>query len=160
MNYVNIGKLVNTHGIKGEIRILSDFDKKELVFKSGFKLYIGENKECVTIKSYRPHKNFDMCVFKEYHYINDVLKFKGKNVYVNRDDLELKGEEYLESDLIGVSTFYQDNMVGKLVDIINNNGYKLILLDNGKYIPYNKEFISKVDVVNKKLEFKNLEGII
>lgn len=160
MNYVNIGKLVNTHGIKGEIRILSDFDKKELVFKSGIKLYIGENKECVTIESYRPHKNFDMCVFKEYHYINDVLKFKGKNVYVNREDLELRSEEYLESDLIGVKAFYHDSEIGKVSDIVNNNGYKLILLDNNKYIPYNKEFIQEVDITKQKVVLKNLEGII
>ena len=55
MEYIKVGKLVNTHGIKGEIRILSDFDKKSLVFKSGVNLYIGEHKEKVTIESYRPH---------------------------------------------------------------------------------------------------------
>ena len=160
MDYVRVGKLVNTHGIKGEIRIISDFDKKELVFKSGVDLYIGNDKEKVTIESYRPHKNYDMCFFKEYHYINDVLKFKGKYVYVLRNDLNLNASEYLESDLIGIDAYYSDALLGKVIDIINNNGYKLIQLSNGKYVPFNNEFICKVDIANKKVEFKNLEGII
>ena len=42
MDYVYIGKIVNTHGIKGELRIRSNFDKKDIVFKPGFTLYIGE----------------------------------------------------------------------------------------------------------------------
>ena len=41
MDYILIGKLVNTHGIKGEVKILSDFEKKELVFKKDFSLYLG-----------------------------------------------------------------------------------------------------------------------
>lgn len=159
MDYIKIGKLVNTHGIKGEVRILSDFDKKDLVFKCGMKFYIGECKECVTVKSYRPHKNFDMCVFNEYDYINDVLKFKGENVYVLRDDLSLKEDEYLESDLIGMDAVYEGKCYGKIEMIVNNNGYKLFLV-SGKYIPYNKEFISEVKVKKKAVVFKNLEGII
>lgn len=160
MNYVFVGKLVNTHGIKGEVRILSDFDKKDKVFKEGVKLFIGEEKESVTIKSYRPHKNFDMCVFNEYDYINDVLKFKGKKVYVLRSDLCLKENEYLESDIIGMSVVYLDKVIGVVKDIINNNGYKLILISIDKYIPYNKEFIEDVNVKDKKLVLKNLEGLL
>ena len=51
MKYIYIGKIVNTHGIKGEIRILSDFLKKDLVFKKDFILYIGPNKEKEIIKT-------------------------------------------------------------------------------------------------------------
>ncbi len=160
MEYIKVGKLVNTHGIKGEIRILSDFDKKSLVFKSGVNLYIGEHKEKVTIESYRPHKNYDMCIFKEYNYINDVLKFKGKNVFVLRSDLNLNSNEYLESDLIGMKAFYNDNTLGVIEEVVNNNGYKLLLLSNGKYIPYHQEFMGEVDIINGKVNFKNLEGIV
>lgn len=160
MEYVKIGKLVNTHGIKGEVRILSNFDKKSLVFVVGRKLYIGDNKELVTIESYRPHKVYDMCVFSEYNYINDVLKFKGKNVYVNREDLSLNEDDYLESDLIGMNLIYNNLSLGSIKDIINNNGYKLLLTSEDKYIPYNKEFISEVSLSNREVILKNLEGII
>ena len=42
MKYIRIGKIVNTHGVKGEIRLLSDFKFKEKVFKNNFKVYIGK----------------------------------------------------------------------------------------------------------------------
>lgn len=160
MNFVRIGKLVNTHGIKGEVRILSDFDRKELVFKHDMKLYIGDDRECVTIDSYRVHKNFDMCVFKEYNYINDVLKFKGKPVYVSRDDLCLSDNDYVDWDLIGLNAIYLDDVIGVIDDLINNNGYKLVLLSNGKYIPYNKAFISDVSLKDGYVKFVNLEGLL
>ena len=50
MKYVLIGKIVNTHGLKGEVRILSSFKYKDKVFKNGMKVYIGKNKieECIT----------------------------------------------------------------------------------------------------------------
>ena len=44
MDYINIGKIVNTHGIKGELRILSDFKFKDRVFVTGFNFYIGKEK--------------------------------------------------------------------------------------------------------------------
>lgn len=159
MNFICIGKLVNTHGIKGEVRILSDFEYKNKVFIKGFKLYIGHNKECVTINSYRHHKVFDMCLFNEYNYINDVLKFKGSLVYINKEDLKLNKEEILDSDLLGFNCIYESNNIGNVKDIINNNGYKLILI-NDKYIPYNKEFISNINLEKKEIIFKNIGGLL
>lgn len=159
MDYIFIGKLVNTHALKGEVRILSDFDFKSRVFVPDKKLYIGEDKECVTIETYRKHKNFDMCKFKEYSYINDVLKFKGKKVYINKSDLHLGEEEFLDEDLIGLDAIYDGNVIGTIERIENNNGYKLFVI-NGKYVPYNKEFIVEIDLNNKKIVLKNLEGII
>ena len=44
MEYVYLGKITNTHGIKGEIRIISDFANKDIVFKKGFNIYIGKEK--------------------------------------------------------------------------------------------------------------------
>lgn len=159
MDYILIGKLVNTHALKGEVRILSDFEFKSRVFVPSMKLYIGLEKEKVTIETYRKHKNFDMCKFQEYSYINDVLKFKGKRVYVNRDDLELSDSEYLDSDLIGIDAVYNDEVIGKVETVENNNGYKLFVI-NGKFVPYNKEFISEIDLDNRKIILKNLEGIL
>ncbi len=159
MEYVKIGKLVGTHGIKGEIRIISDFEFKNKVFIPGSNLYIGPDYEKVTIKSYRHHKNFDMCVFNEYDYINDVVKFKGKYVYVLRETLKLKESEYMDIDLIGLKALYLDKEIGTIKDIINNNGYKLILV-NSTYIPYNNEFIEEINIKEKYIKFKNLEGII
>ena len=77
MEYIYIGKIVNTHGIKGEVRILSKFKYKSRVLKKYFKVYIGPSKEEQIINSYRPHKQFDMITLEGITNINEVLKYKG-----------------------------------------------------------------------------------
>ncbi len=159
MEYVYIGKLVNTHGIKGEVKLLSNFEYKDKVFVVGMNFYIGEDKEKVTVNSYRHHKVFDMVTFKEYNYINDVLKFKGNKVYVLRSDIPLDSDSILDSDYIGMNAYYEGVLVGKVKDIIDNNGYKLMLIGS-KYVPFNKEFISSLDVTKNELILKNMEGLL
>ncbi len=159
MEYVCIGKLVNTHGIKGEVKLLSNFEYKDKAFVVGMNFYIGEDKEKVTVNSYRHHKVFDMVTFKEYNYINDVLKFKNKLVYALKPDLALDNNSILDRDYIGMNAYYEGVLVGKVNDIINNNGYKLMLIGT-KYVPFNKEFISSVSVTKKELILKNVEGLL
>lgn len=159
MEYVCIGKLVNTHGIKGEVKLLSNFEYKNKVFVVGMNFYIGEDKEKVTVNSYRHHKVFDMVTFKEYNYINDVLKFKNKLVYVLKPDLALDNNSILDRDYIGMNAYYEGVLVGKVNDIINNNGYKLMLIGT-KFVPFNKEFISSVSVTKNELILKNVEGLL
>lgn len=159
MEYVCIGKLVNTHGIKGEVKLLSNFEYKDKAFLVGMNFYIGEDKEKVTVNSYRHHKVFDMVTFKEYNYINDVLKFKGKLVYVLKPDLALDNNSILDRDYIGMNAYYEGVLVGKVKDIIDNNGYKLMLIGT-KFVPFNKEFISSVSVTKNELILKNVEGLL
>lgn len=159
MEYVCIGKLVNTHGIKGEVKLLSNFEYKDKAFVVGINFYIGEDKEKVTVNSYRHHKVFDMVTFKEYNYINDVLKFKNKLVYVLKPDLALDNNSILDRDYIGMNAYYEGVLVGKVNDIINNNGYKLMLIGT-KFVPFNKEFISSVSVTKNELILKNVEGLL
>lgn len=159
MEYVCIGKLVNTHGIKGEVKLLSNFEYKNKVFVVGMNFYIGEDKEKVTVNTYRHHKVFDMVTFKEYNYINDVLKFKGKLVYVLKPDLALDNNSILDRDYIGMNAYYEGVLVGKVNDIIDNNGYKLMLIGT-KFVPFNKEFISSVSVTKNELILKNVEGLL
>lgn len=159
MEYVCIGKLVNTHGIKGEVKLLSNFEYKDKAFVVGMNFYIGEDKEKVTVNSYRHHKVFDMVTFKEYNYINDVLKFKNKLVYVLKPDLALDNNSILDRDYIGMNAYYEGVLVGKVKDIIDNNGYKLMLIGT-KFVPFNKEFISSVSVTKNELILKNMEGLL
>lgn len=159
MEYVCIGKLVNTHGIKGEVKLLSNFEYKDKAFVVGMNFYIGEDKEKVTVNSYRHHKVFDMVTFKEYNYINDVLKFKNKLVYVLKPDLALDNNSILDRDYIGMNAYYEGVLVDKVKDIIDNNGYKLMLIGT-KFVPFNKEFISSVSVTKNELILKNVEGLL
>lgn len=107
MTLIKIGKIVNTHGIKGELRLLSKFPYKDKVFINNMTIYI-DKKDKEIINTYRKHKNFDMITLKDYNNINEVLKYKGKNVYVNDSDIKLDNNKYLDEELIGLNVIYED----------------------------------------------------
>jgi 16S rRNA processing protein RimM len=159
MEYIKIGKIVNTHALKGEVRILSNFEYKNQVFILNNHLFIGRNKVEEIIETYRKHKNYDMVKFKGKDYINDVLLYKGEPVYVLRDSLSLNDNEVLIEDLINMEVIYNNESIGLIEDYRNDNGNRLIFI-NGKYIPYNKDFIEKIDKLNKKIYYKNIDAFL
>ena len=162
--YIYIGKIVNTHGIKGELRLLSNFKYKEKVFLQNRKIYIGEEKQEEMIKSYRHHKIFDMITIYGYDDINEVLKFKNKDVFVKKNDLDLGKKEYLDEDLINLNVIFNNQEVGHVVAIRQiNPKNKIIEAEiNNKItlIPYHEDFILNVDLENKRIELKLIEGMI
>jgi len=164
MEYIYIGKIVNTHGIKGELRILSDFEYKERVFRKGFNLYIGKDKIKEEINTYRHHKEFEMVTFNEYNNNNQVLKYLKENVYILKEDLNLGEEEYLEKELIGFDVIENNEVVGKIINIEKTSPTNKIMEINYKgkrvLLPYHKDFILKLDLQNKKIEVKLIEGMI
>ena len=154
MDYIFIGKIVSTHGIKGEVKIISDFFEKDKIFKKGFKLYITPLYHEEVINTYRVHKNYDMVTFNGYNDINEILKYIGMGVYIKRSDLDLKEDEYLLSDLIGYAVYDNNKLLGK-VSGINFNNNVLLKIDDIFYIPFIDEFIEKVDVKTKKIMTRN-----
>ncbi|MGM9877459.1 MAG: ribosome maturation factor RimM [Bacilli bacterium] len=150
MVYIKIGKIVNTHALKGEVRLISNFEYKDRVFKVGNILYVGQLKTPLEIESYRVHKQFDMVKFVGIDYINDVLKYKGSNVYFNEEDLNLNENELLNSDFPLMELYNDKSYVGKIEEYRCDNGNEMIRV-NGKYIPYNKDFIERIDKANKKI---------
>ena len=98
MKKVYIGKITSTHGIKGEVKIKSNFLYKDKVFKVGNNLIIDD--KSYSIKSYRVHKGFDMVLLNDYNDINEVLFLLKKDVYFDYDSLKLDDNQVLDSDLI------------------------------------------------------------
>lgn len=154
MDYIYIGKIVSTHGIKGELKIISDFFEKDKIFKKGFKLYLTPLYHEEVINTYRVHKNYDMVTFDGYNDINEVLKYIGMGVYIKRSDLDLKEDEYLLNDLIGYKVYEDSKLLGKVSSISYNNNV-LLKIDDKFYIPFIDEFIEKVDVKIKKIMTRN-----
>ena len=161
MKYVYIGKIVNTHGIKGELRILSDFKYKDKVFKSNMLIYIGKDKVEEKIVSYRKHKNFDMVCLDGYNNINEVLKYKGLYAYVNKEDIELDKDKYLDEDIIGMDVIVDNKVIGKVDNIEKNVQYLIVVKNKDKeyLVPYNDFFVKEIDINNKKIIINNIEGL-
>ncbi len=160
MNYIYIGDVVNTHGLKGEIRIVSDFKFKDSVFKPGMNFYLGKDKVKEEVATYRTHKNYDMITFKDRNYIDDVIIYKNESVYVNRDDLVYDG--YLDEDLIGLDVFCEDKHIGHVDSILKTNAHDILVVKNGSkhMIPNVEEFIQKVDLDNKRLYVNYMKGLL
>ena len=158
MELIKIGKIVNTHGIKGELRILSKFTYKDKVFINGMNIYI-DKKDHEVINNYRVHKNFDMITMEGYSNINEVLKYKGKNVYVNKEDIKLDNN-YLDEDIIGLNTYVENDYKGIVRNIERYDKTTLLVINNSDkeyLVPY--ELIDKIDINNKKIYIKNIEGL-
>lgn len=161
MNLIKIGKIVNTHGIKGELRLLSKFPYKDKVFIKGMIIYINKDSKEV-INSYRKHKNFDMITLEGYNNINEVLKYKGKNVYVDSNDIKLDNDKYLDEELIGLSIIYE-NMERGIITNIERYDKTVLFNIKGKtqeyLIPYNDNLIDNIDMKNKKIFIKDIKGL-
>jgi len=157
---VYVGEIVNTHGLKGELRIISDFKYKDNVFFQGNKLYLGKRKQEVTLTSYRKHKNYDMVTFEGINDINDAIIFKSDEVFVERESLKIDG--YVDEDIIGLNVYNEDKLIGIVDNILKNNHDILVIKDevNTHLVPFVDEFILNIDVDKKRIDIKVIEGLL
>ncbi len=153
MSKIVLGKYVNTHGIKGEIRIKSNFMYKDKVFKVGNKIFI-DNKEYF-INSYRIHKGYDMITLLGIDDINMIPFDKNTFVYIEREDY-LDKSNHLDSDLIGFMV-YNSKLEKKVLDISYLNHDKKLLKTIDGYIPF--ELIKKIDYEHKKILIEEVLGL-
>ena len=162
MEYIYLGKIVNTHGIKGEIRILSDFKYKDRIFKQGKAVYIGKEKTKEIINSYRFHKVFDMITLKNINNINDVLKYKGKNIFIKREDLNLKENEYLDEDLIGLNVLINGKKVGTIKEYIKDKQDKIVVNKDEKdyLVPFVYDIIENINLKERTISIKEIKGLL
>ena len=160
MDKVYIGKIVSTHGIKGEIRIISDFPYKDKVFKIGNKLIIDDKEYC--IKTYRVHKHYDMVKLDEYNDINDVMFLMKKKVYFDKDSLLLNDNEILDEELINYEVLTTTNKRGIIKEIFlasPENKILRVLFDKEVLIPVNSPMIKEINKKEKKVIVELIEGI-
>ena len=150
---IYIGKYVNTHGIKGEIRLKSDFKYKDKVFFVGNTLIIN-NQEFI-INSYRRHKEYDMVTFKGITNINQIIDLKGSKVYVF--NISLDAGEYLDSTLIGFKVYMNNIYKGDVLDIKYLNNSKKILVVNNKYVPFE---LVNVNLDEKRIDVMEVDGLL
>lgn len=161
-----IGKIVNTHGIKGEVKVIPTTDDPKR-FEKLEEIFI-EMKELVPYKveSVRYHKNFVLIKFKDINSLNDAELFKGAILKINRkDSLPLGESEYYIGDLYDLQVSTEEGRtLGRLIDIIytgSNDVYVVKHESTGKelLIPAIKQVIKEVDINNKTMTVKLLEGL-
>lgn len=169
--WFNVGKIVNTHGIKGEARVISKTDFAEERYKAGSKLYLfmPEAKDEpieLTVKSHRTHKSFDLLTFEGYENINQIEKMKGGILKVSESQLcSLEEDEFYYHEIIGctVETLEGED-VGKIKEILSPgaNDVWVIKSKGGKdiLIPYIEDVVKEVNVKEKRVVINPIEGLL
>ena len=167
MEYVSIGKIVNTHGLKGTLKVKSFTDFKEDRYKKGNLLYISFKDEYipVTVSSFRTVKTLDYLTFKEYDDINMIEKYKGSFLMFNKEEAkELEEDEFYFDELIGLDVYTDTLLVGKCIDIREYPQGEIIVVkrDDKKdaLVPFRKEFVKEVNKKLKRIYLINWEGLL
>ncbi|MFC7392529.1 ribosome maturation factor RimM [Scopulibacillus cellulosilyticus] len=164
-----VGKIVNTHGIRGEVRVISDTDFPEERFAPGETLYIsrfkGAEHEPVIVEGHRKHKQFDLLKFEELDNINDVEPLKGSHLYVSKDQLApLEANAFYYHEIIGCDVVTdKDKHLGVIKEILSPGANDVwVVKTNGKDIllPYIEDVVKAVDVENKKVTVHLISGLI
>lgn len=168
--WFNVGKIVNTQGIKGEVRVISTTDFPEERYKKGNVLFLflpkNETPIQVTIKSHRRHKNFDLLLFEGYENINDAEKFRDGILKVPESQLgKLEEGEFYFHEIIGCLVFTKNGEeVGKITEVLTPGANDVWVVEgkDGKeiLIPYIDDVVKKVDTKEKIILIDPLEGLL
>lgn len=170
-NYYTVGKLVNTHALKGEVRVMAatDFPEQRFAIDSKLTIFDGDKKVTdVIVESARNHKNFIILLFKGLHNINDVEQYKGMELKVSefqQDDDALEENEYYYHEIIGLEVYtLEGELIGKITAITEliSNDVWTIKRPNGKeaLIPYIADVVKEIKLDDNKVIIDALEGLI
>lgn len=168
--WFNVGKIVNTHGIKGEVRVISKTDFAEQRYKKGNSLFLFLQGEAtpveLKVKTHRIHKNFDLLSFEGYENINQVEKFRDGILKVPESQLEkLPIGEYYFHEIIGCTVYADDGSeIGKVKEILTPGANDVWVVKGmgGKeqLIPYIEDIVKEIDVSEKKIVITPIEGLL
>ena len=155
MEKIEIGKIVNTFGLKGELKVLPN-PNCEKYFENLQNFEISKfDEEFVCEKVSTKQDKFVKLKIKDFDDINDVTKFNNHSIYVKTfEKPELEENEFLVEDLIDCEIFLDGKNIAKIVDVENFGATDIFVLEyNGKEarIPFVEDFFDKLDTKNKKI---------
>lgn len=164
-----IGKLVNTHGVLGEVRVIkvTDFEER---FEPGETVYwvSPDHSEVIALKvdGYRKHKQFELLHFEGYDNINDVEKFKGGLLKITEEQLTpLDDDEFYYHEIIGCDVFtVQGSKVGKIKEILSPGANDVWVVSRPKQkdvlIPFIDDVVTDINIHEKKVIIEPMEGLL
>lgn len=165
---VEIGKIINTHGIKGEVKVKSHSDFTDIRFQPGESVMIErQNGTALELKiaSYRMHKGLHMLTFEGINNINDIEYLKGETIMQERDheEIELGEHEFYYSDIIGCTVFDDDDTpIGRVTEIFETgaNDVWVVKGDKEYLIPYIADVVKDIDVEGRRIQITPMEGLL
>ena len=164
---LQVGVISSTHGVRGEVKVFPTTDDVKR-FKKLKKVILDTGKEQLPleIEGVKFFKQFVILKFRGIDNINDIEKYKGKRLLVDREHaVKLKKDEYFIADMIGMDVFTDDGeLFGALKDVMETgaNDVYIIEMSDGKevLVPAIKQCILDVDIENRKMVIHLLEGLV
>ncbi len=166
-DYLRVGVITTTHGIRGEVKVFPTTDDPTR-FKELKKVFLDTGKELLPLEleGIKFFKQLAILKFKGIDDINEIEKYRGKDLLIHREDaVELEEGEYFIFDLIDSTVYTEDGEeLGTLIEILTTaaNDVYVVKTLAGKelLIPSIKECILDVDVANKKIVVHLLDGLM
>lgn len=161
--YLEAGKIVTTHGIRGEVKIMPYTDYPELLCEFN-RLFIGKNHEEIAIERSRAFKNMVIAKLEGYDTPEAAEKLRNKILYMHRDDLELDDNTYFIQDLIGLEVRDADTefIYGKISDVMQtgaNDVYVVHGTDREYLVPAIPDVVISTDIDKNIMTIRPLEGL-
>jgi len=167
MEYIAIGTITNTHGIRGALKVKTDSDFKEERYSKGNILYIKFKNEYrqVTVNSYFSKGSLDVVTFDELNTIEEAEIYKGSTLYVEDSNRQKLGKDTFYFDmLIGLDVYQANQLVGKVKAIMQVPQGEMLRVerDNDKdaLVPFSKQFVTKVSLDEQRIDVIDLEGLL
>lgn len=164
MEFFDVGQILATHGLNGEVKVavITDFPEKR--FALGSKLYLAADQRQLTVKSGRPFKQFWLVTFAEVADIDAAKKLRGQKLVVSeKDQQELPAGSYYYHDILGCQVFENGQLIGKVTDIEapGANDIWQVTEKSGKtfWLPYIPSVVKSVDLANKRIAVELMEGL-
>lgn len=165
---LRVGVISSTHGIRGEVKVFPTTDDVKR-FKKLKKVYLDTGKEQIPleIEQVRFFKQFAILKFKGIDNINDIEKYKGKDILVDREDGNPLGkDEYYIADMIGMDVYTDDprEHFGKLKDVMATGANDVYVIDSDRHgevlVPAIRQCIMDIDVEERKMTIHLMEGLL
>lgn len=164
---LQVGVISSTHGVRGEVKVFPTTDDVKRFKKlKNVILDTGREHLPLEIEGVKFFKQFAILKFKGIDNINDIEKYKGKSLLVDRKNaVRLQKDEYFVADMIGMEVYTEDGVLfGTLKDVMETGANDVYIVDmtDGRevLIPAIKQCILKVDVENARMDIHLMEGLV
>lgn len=165
--FLQVGVISSTHGVRGEVKVFPTTDDANRFRKlKQVILDTGKEQLPLEIQNVRFFKKFVILKFKGIDNINDIEKYKGRPLFVTRENaVELKEDEYFIADMIGMEVVTEDGKVfGRLNDVMETGANDVYIIQSQEHgevlIPAIKECILDVDIEEKRMKIHLMDGLI
>ena len=170
MQWLNVGELVNTHGVQGEVRVISrtDFPEERFAVGSELDLFMPNETKPIRLKvaSQRQHKNFYLLTFENHYNLSHVEKYKTGMLKIAANQLgELEENAFYYHEIQGCEVVtLEGETLGTVTDILETgaNDVWTVTPEKGKphYIPYIEDIVKDVDIPKKRITIEVMEGLL